>query len=180
MSCSEWETRIALHIEGDAVDAAVDRHLGECAACRRFAAGLRESQAALEDLAVEALDPAALAAVRARVLAELDRPKKSAWAWVWSMAGAAALLLLLTVVTVQVPGPVTLVRPPAAPRAPQAIDPQPAPRPRAVRHMRKRVRQPDRPKIAVLPRTEPMVVKFVTDDPNIVVIWLVEGKGETE
>ncbi len=177
MSCSEWETRIALHIEGDAVDDAVDRHLSECVACRQFAAGLRDSQAALKDLAGEALDPAALVAVRAQVLGELERPKK----WTWGFAAAAAvLLLLLTVVLVRVRRPVAPLPQPAVARAPRMIEPQPAPRPRAVRHVPKRRPQPERPKLAAASRTEPLVIKFVTDDPNIVVIWLVEGKGETE
>ncbi len=179
MSCSEWEARIALHIEGDAVDSAVDRHLAECAGCRQFAAGLRDSQSALKGLADEALDPAALAAVRARVLGKVDRPKDRAWVWVF--AAAAALLLVTAAVMVQVRRPAPLAPPPpAVARAPQAIEQRPKPRPRAVRHIPKRVRQPERPKIAAAPKTEPMVIKFVTDDPNIVVIWLVEGKGETE
>ena len=170
---------------GDAVDVAVDRHLGDCAGCRRFAAELRESQAALKDLADEALDQAALAAVRARVLAELDRPRR--WTWAWGFAAVAALLLVLSVVLVRARRPVPLLPPPAVARIPQTVEPQPAPpatqarpvrRARAVRHVPKRVRRPEPAKLAVAHKTEPMVIKFVTDDPNIVVIWLVEGKVE--
>ena len=90
MRCREWEERIALWAGGDLDDQAVERHLQECAECREFAAGLRESLDLLRGAHAEEIPAAAFTAVRARVLARLARPW---WKRAWVYAAAAVVLL---------------------------------------------------------------------------------------
>jgi hypothetical protein len=100
MNCSEWEERIALYAGGDlhpAEAAEVERHLGDCPGCRLFASDLKESLELLQDVHREPLAPAHFAAVRARVLAELESGRQPWWrkVWVYGLAAAAAALFLI-------------------------------------------------------------------------------------
>lgn len=70
MTCSELHPEIAL-LAGDELPAdrrpAVERHLEECAACRRLADSLREDRRTLRQLADEPIDPEALRRIRTGV-----------------------------------------------------------------------------------------------------------------
>jgi hypothetical protein len=102
MSCShlsngsEWERRIALYAGGDLrPDEAeeVERVLAECMECAAVAESYRAQRRTLATAYEEAIAPAHYAAVRARVLAELERGKRRTWCWAWVGAVAAAVLV---------------------------------------------------------------------------------------
>ncbi len=81
MSCESYESLIALHVEGDLTPAEteeLERHLRDCAACRRFADEMRASQRALKEHGRAAVDPAVLAGIRAGVLRRIER-RQRAW-----------------------------------------------------------------------------------------------------
>jgi hypothetical protein len=107
----------------------------------------------------EPIDPAHYAAVRARVIAEIERTRNP-WrrlAWVSGVAATAAalLLVLLPVRRPELP-------PLAAPAA--AIPSAPAP-------ARIIARAPIRP---ARPHREPLTIKLQTSDPNIVIYWIAD------
>jgi anti-sigma factor RsiW len=81
MNCVDWEERIALYAGGDLAPAeaqAVERHVAECAGCQMLLSGLRQSLALVREVHSEPVEAAHFAAVRARVLAELERVRQGA------------------------------------------------------------------------------------------------------
>jgi anti-sigma factor RsiW len=177
MNCRNWEERIALYAGGDLPPkeaAEAEAHLQDCAGCREFAAELREHAAWMRE-AHHGLPAAAdFAAVRAGVLARLERRRRPVvWGLVWGggFAAAAALVVLLVHRPPSEPAkpvpPVAVVKPPI-----QTVE---NPLPRPVR--RRRRAHAFRPKETPLP-PEPLVVKLITDDPDVVIYWIVDPKGD--
>jgi hypothetical protein len=97
MTCTRYETDLALYVERDlppAAAAAVEAHLGECPSCPRLLAELYASQALVKDLAAEEIDPEALATVRVRAIvaaARARRSRRSGTVPAWAMAAAIVL-----------------------------------------------------------------------------------------
>jgi anti-sigma factor RsiW len=172
MNCVEWEERIALYAGGDLVPAeaqAVERHVSECAGCQVLLNGLRESLALVRDAHVEPMEAAHFAAVRARVLAELESAPARRWrfAWIGAMAAAAAVLLMALWPRSELRLAMPMPQVQAAPAVARTV---PTPH-------RKVVAKP-RPPQPVEEAAEPMVVKLLTDDPNVVIYWITDTKGE--
>ncbi|HEY2014946.1 MAG TPA: zf-HC2 domain-containing protein [Bryobacteraceae bacterium] len=180
MNCMEWEERLALYAGGDlpaAKVAEVERHLGECAGCQVFASGLREGLELLQGAHTEIPEPVHFAAVRSRVLAELERRQRPFWrrAWVYGFAlTAVALLVAVAVrpmlrVAPQPPRPpqvATVLQPPVL--VPPSVEPvQPVVKP-PVKH---------RPRPKAEPG-EPVLVRLVTDNPDVVIYWISERRGD--
>ncbi len=167
MSCEQYERPIALYVEGDIEDAGLERHLAGCAGCRDLLEDLRASQAMLKEL--PGADPAFLNAVRSGVFARIGERRRMLWPWVAAGAMAAAALSAIVLrpalrqpVPSAPPAHVHVAATPVAPVMPvQAIQ----------RRRRLRVRK-------MAPAKEPLVVKMLTDDPNIVIIWLVDQPGD--
>jgi hypothetical protein len=169
MTCREYEPLIALYVEGDIDGRDVEPHLAGCSACRELLEDLRVSQAALKELS--AVDPAFLSAVRAGVLAKIDRRRRMAWPWVAAFAAASALIVVALTMPRQ---PAVIVKAPASSggAAPLVRDRLPA-RPSVI------AQAPPKPKRKRRrPPPEPLVVKMLTDDPDIVIIWLVDQPGD--
>ena len=99
MTCTRYETDLALYVERDLSDAdaaAVEAHLRECLTCAAFLAELRASQALVKDLAAEEIDSEALAVVRVRTIVAAARARRSRRPrWVPAWAAAAAIVLAL-------------------------------------------------------------------------------------
>jgi len=174
MNCVEWEERIALCAGGDLAPAeaqAVDCHIAECAGCRELLVGLRESLALVREAHAEPVETAHFAAVRARVLAELEHAPARRWRFAWLGAMAAAAVVLTMAIwprpelRLAVPMPVA----PAAPVVARTV--VPPPRPKTV--VRPRPAQPVQEAAA-----PPTVVKLLTDDPDVVIYWITDTKGE--
>lgn len=171
MSCGECHERIAL----DAYSAEVERHLETCAECREFRAGLERVLGMLEEAHQQAFGDAELAPVRERVRARITAGRRR-WAPVWAGGLAAALLLLAVWIGQRHTRPVSDRERPVAAVLPSKPQPVPAPtapvkvkRPARVRRVRN----------AALPRpAEPLTVKLITDDPNVVIYWIIDGKGD--
>jgi hypothetical protein len=185
MNCANWEERIALYMGEDLerVEAVeVERHLGECPGCQVFASGIRESMVILRQTHVEDAHEAASAAVRARVMAALEKQRQPWWrsAWVYSVCAAAMLLLVFVlwprhrveVAHREAPAPQPLVI--ADPPVPRKAAPV---RVMRVRRQRRPAKPVGPPLIAAHP-AKPLVVKLVTDDPDVVIYWITDTTGE--
>jgi hypothetical protein len=176
MNCRDWEERIALWAGGDlsaAEAGGVERHVAGCEDCRRFAEGVRQSLGVLREAHEEPIAPAHFAAVRARVIGELEGARAPWWrrSWVYGFCAAAAVTVLLMAPLRPGPAPppprVALVRPPA-PVVEKAISP-----PHAAK-LRRPLRASRKP---VPSKSEPLVVKLLTDDPDVVIYWIAD-QGE--
>jgi Putative zinc-finger len=171
MSCEAFEKLVALDAGGDLAPAEAARlgaHLEACAPCRELVRGIGESQAALKALSEDAPNDDALALWRRGLLARIDsQPRRRApgWGWAWAAAAAVALVAFLAVPRKAPPSPTPLAR-----LTPAAVLPAPQP-PAPVVHRRPRHRR------APAPVPEPLLVKLETSDPNVVIYWIVEGKG---
>jgi putative zinc finger protein len=177
MNCRDWEERIALHAGGDlrpeeAVE--TEGHLRECAHCREFAIELRVHAAWMREVHSELPAATDFAAMRAGVLERLEsRRRPAAWRLVWAggLAAIAALVLLWFETPRREP-----VRP--APQVAVAIPSvttveNPPPRPAQRHHRTHRLR----PKAPPEP-SQPLLVKLITDDPDVVIYWIVDPKGD--
>lgn len=170
MHCKDWEERVALHVGGDlpaAELAAVERHLAECAACQVLWSGMKEGLELLQGAHAEPLPPASYTAVRGRVMAELAAGR--AWWW-WRRAGglaAAAVVMLVALAVWPEPRVQPLPRLALAkPTAPEIHLTQAPPLFRAAPLIRAaRVGKRS---------AQPLLVRLVTEDPNIVIYWIAD------
>ena len=173
MTCKDWEERIALAAEDDP---GAERHLAECAACREKAAAWQRDLNWLKEAHREPIAPSHYAAVRARVLAELEHSRRRVWRQIWAAALSAAAILILFLLfprTAQTPATVgRAFRPVAA--LPSGA---PAGRPAAARKSRPTLARRAIRKPAPV-QHEPLVVKLLTDDPNVIIYWIADRKGE--
>jgi anti-sigma factor RsiW len=191
MNCSDWEERIALHAGGDlppAEAAEVERHLRECAGCQVLASGLEQSLALLKEAHNEPLSPAHFPAVRARVVAELEQEQRRGAFWARRRAwgyGLAAVAVALLVMLALRPGRTPAVARTnrsltvAAPTAPVVATREKigGGRESAVRpHIRRVARRVVRANVPDTSNPEPLLVKLVTDDPNVVIYWIADRK----
>ncbi|MEO8596920.1 MAG: zf-HC2 domain-containing protein [Candidatus Solibacter sp.] len=176
MNCAEWEERVVLHAGGDLAGAeasAVDRHLGECARCRMFFRGVRDSLAILQASHTEPASAAHFTAVRTRVLAEIERGRRPWWRLVW-ISGAVAMAALVAMAVLWPRGPL-----PQAPRIMASIPAAPlllttTPRRVASIPPTLRVQTSATARAEAPPRRTPLTIKLQTDDPNIVIYWIAD------
>jgi anti-sigma factor RsiW len=174
VNCSKFETDIALYAGGDLPAgqiARIEAHLAECADCRALAEELRALVIGLRD---EPLEDAMVAQIHQRVMAEVGGAG-------FSLRGALAPLLALAAALVLA---TVLLWPGHSPRhapvariarvEPSLIAPSPPVNVVPVRHrvVRRRRRAPN------AQPGPPLLVQFVTDDPNIVIYWLVNQKPQ--
>jgi hypothetical protein len=159
MTCEECELLLAQ----DEVGSEVEAHLAGCPGCRSLAAELQANAHAMRALGAE-------------VMPALTMPKRagSPW-WKWSSAAAALVVTLTTAWWAS--------RPPKPPQivsvdvkvtgiVPREVAPVPA-------------KIPEKLTPAVVPTAavaykEPLRVKMLTPDPDVVIYWLVDQKGELE
>jgi anti-sigma factor RsiW len=168
MNCVEWEREIASESES----AELEEHLAVCASCREFAREIEANRGAIRELAI---DLSAYSAVRRGVLAGIQAERRRrAWR-TWSAAAAACVaiftvsMLVARFNTVAPPAPVAFAK--AAPK----IEWTPTPR-----RTRPPIRHAHGAEVAhaVPAKQEPLVVKMLTNDPDVIIVWLVDPKGE--
>ena len=175
MNCGEWEELVGLCVEGtlDPVQTrALDAHIGACAACREFAAGLAETQIALADLRQVSPDPEEYAQLRHGVMGRIATARRRV---VWlPYAVAAGLLLALFAGYRPDHRPTSFheIRPPEV-RVHKSVD-------TAGRSARAtfRVKRATRRATIKPERAEPLVIKMATPDPDVLIIWFVDKKGD--
>jgi hypothetical protein len=166
MNCSEWEEKVALYAGGDLAPAdgrALEGHLAECAGCQLLLSGLRQTLELAREAHGDPIDAAHYAAVRARVLAELRQAPARRWrfAWVYAMAAAAVVLGIMMWPRPELRLALPVPHTPAAPAIAKVELPKPAP-PRSVHP------------------GEPILMQIQTDNPDVVIYWMTETKGETK
>lgn len=150
MTCSECQLQIFdAELDQDAVV-----HLTECDDCRSLDQEVRLNASAMASMREDAV------------------PVRRARRWPWVVAAAAVLVAAIGLSYVRTPAEaprqVAVIQPQplATPPLPRTIVPKPAPvqRARSVKPMP--------------PSDEPLLVKFLTDDPDVVIYWLIEPQGE--
>ena len=134
---------------------------------------------ALRSLREEPLDERMAGEVRAAVLGRIRRERRQRWAW---MAVAAAVLAMAAGLSVSRRATEAPAVPERARVEETALPVEPKP-PRVVAAIaKKRVEPRRKPTPAPRLAKEPMRIHMLTDDPNLVIIWLVgeeeEGGGE--
>jgi hypothetical protein len=173
MNCSDWEQEIASESES----VALEEHLRACGHCRDFAGEVERNRAAMQ--AVE-IHPAAFDAVRLRVLDEIRAKKRRVAWWAWSAVAAAACVAILCVSLVlqswKNPAPPKLV---FATKNPPVIERAPAPLVVRAHHRVRRHFGPVTASAGPAYKPEPLVVKMLTNDPDVIIIWLVDQKGDS-
>jgi hypothetical protein len=169
MNCPEFERLAAAAAEDE-----IERHIAGCEACRMLSEGLRS-------LREDAVPDAAYVAVRARVLDQVRGERRRWWRW-WLGAAAAACAVIVvllswrTVTSVAPPPRVALTAPPA-PEVKVSVKP-PLDRPRRLSRGRHRVQAAVATAKPAIDPAEPLLIKLMTDDPDIVIYWIVEKRGD--
>jgi Putative zinc-finger len=175
MNCVEWEERVALYAGGDLASGdaqVVEQHVAECAGCQVLLSGLREGLALAREAHSEPIEAAHFAAVRARVLAEIEGGSVRWWRHAWIYAMGAAAVVLLAVLWPRTEEHLALPTP-AAPTAP-TIARVALPRPTVPVH-----RSPAARPASAEP-VETVLMKIETDNPDVVIYWIAESKGDTK
>jgi len=206
MKCSDFERLIALYVEEDLHEeerAWVEAHLRTCSACWDLAEDLKESQAVFRAIRQDVPAAAALSNLRERVMSEVGGLQSTSWferVFIGAFRRRAALAGVLLLVVVygawrfaRVPGvvPATVPVEIAVSSPPPVVSPAPAvsevvsetvseartPVQKRVRH-RAPVQVPaPAPAPAPVAESQQLTIKLLTDDPNIIIYWLVE-KGD--
>jgi hypothetical protein len=135
-------------------------------------AEFEKNAAAMREVAIPS---AAFAAVRQRVLSDIQARKRRAWWWNWSAVAAAACVAILCVryLAPSLERPAALV----ARKDPPKIEWTARPVAHRVHHKSSGRLLAGR---APVRKSEPLaVVKMLTDDPNVIIIWLVDQKGDS-
>jgi hypothetical protein len=205
MSGTRWNRLVALYV-GDDLDRRsterVERHLAACDACRRLEQELRSGILNLRELDTAATGDLGLGSVRGAVMARMEnrrqrpvvflRPRLQA-----ALATAVVVIALAILIRdsrgpgvphlagreVPSPAPVVLAEP-----EPRVVSP-PQPPPAIVGEDSNtagarvaRAEPPRRGPIVGTPRSAPaeaMTIKILTDDPDVVIYWIVDPKGAT-
>jgi anti-sigma factor RsiW len=173
MNCERACELIALAASGDvtlAEQAAIDRHMTSCAACREEATAVGVLTDELAAIRGDSLPESAFAAVRTRVVEELASRRKLAWLRAWpafaaAMACTAIVAVLLRPVTTPPPLPVeqaeVLPQPLEQPSAAPPVAPVHSAKPRVTR-----IHKP----------SGPLVIQMLTNDPNVVIYWIADAR----
>jgi len=191
MSCKDFKHLIALHVEGDGSESErqrVESHLRTCSDCWDLAEDLKESQAVFKSIRANVPNQATLSAVRARVLDDVEGRESGTWFERFFLAGFRQKATLAGLALMMVgsgalwfawesespiaPRPTAVIVRPAVPAPlPQAVSNEPAPKPRARRQRSVPIPVPQEPQPQV-------TIRFVTDDPKVIIYWLGDEKGD--
>jgi len=172
MSCTRWESDVALYVGGDLPEhdaERVEQHLADCAECRTLAEELCTELGALAELRDEPLEDAMVAQVRRGVMSRIEGRRP--WRLYWGLALAAAVLVAVVLMwpqTLQKQVAPVAARVPEAPTSRAGWEPAAGRGPAPRKHRKRRV----------APAEPTLLVQFVTDDPNIVIYWLVDQKPQ--
>ena len=199
MKCSDFERLVALYVEEDlheAERASVEAHLRTCSTCWDLAEDLKESQSVFKAIRQDVPAAAALSNLRERVMSEVEGLQSASWferLFPGAFRRRAALAGVLVLVAgygvwqfarvpaagpasvPQVPVQTAASRPPApVVVAPPMVAETKAPAPKRVRRKA--------PGLVPLPASEQapqqVTIKLLTDDPNVIIYWLVDEKGD--
>jgi anti-sigma factor RsiW len=182
VNCEQARELAALAASGDVTPAeerALACHMAGCGECRAEAQEFEVLCGHLAAMREESAPEHVYAAVRARVLGEIGERHRSGWLAAWpAFAVVVACTVILAVVlhpearvtNHQVHQPEAVVAETAAPEEATAIAASPA-----LRRVRRAV------KLAKSQEpVEPLVVHMFTDDPDVVIYWIADGRGSVQ
>lgn len=176
MNCDEALGIAALAASGDASPAELQEfnvHAAVCAACRSEIAGFGALLSQLQGMREAELPGSACAAVRARVISDIDGRRRRRWVVAWSSLAVAACAIAM-VFALHREAPVAVLR---ATRPPveiaSVLDAGPEIPAQSAPRIRRVVRR-----IAQGKPAEPIVVHMFTNDPNVVIYWVADSKKE--
>jgi anti-sigma factor RsiW len=175
MNCEEACVVAALAASGDATAAELhdlETHTAGCAACLAEVAGFEALRGQLHEMRDVSAPDSAYAALRARVVSQIDGSRRRRWVLAWSSL-AVATLCIIAVFALHRAEPVAVLQPPAVPLVIATVQDNESripelPRPHRVRRAVRRIvpREPE----------EPIVVHMFTNDPNVVIYWVADAK----
>ena len=185
MNCRDWEERLALYAGGDLAPdeaAEVERHLGECPGCQMFASGLKESLEMLRESHRERPVPGAFrGGAGASAGGSGTRPASfvAAGMGVWLGVGGrgAACWRSSRCGHPEAAGSGRCRHPPAALGARAGSRQEAAGITWTARRPGESPRHQRRAPVKAQPG-EPIVVRMVTDNPDVVIYWIAETRGE--
>lgn len=157
MTCEECELLLAQN----EIDQEVDAHLSGCPNCRSLAAELQANAHAMRAMGEEGMPPVRI-------------PERGIPWWKWTSAAAALIITF---------GAAWWAARPAKPPQIVSIDVKVAgvvPKgevPYVKAEIPKKL-TPARVPIVPVANTEPLKVKMLTPDPDVVIYWLIDSKGE--
>jgi len=157
MTCQECELALAR----EESSGAVNEHLSACAACRAQAEEMQANSQALRAFATDELP-----SVRAGVMAEIHAARRMRWDW--ALAAAAILVVVFAASRMW-----RIWNTPVPELPPVRIAVAPPEVPIPVEKTRPRRQAP-------VQHAEPLMVKMLTSDPDVVIYWLIETKEGTE
>lgn len=188
MKCPDFEKLIALDLEGDLPQRkgkAVAEHLKGCRPCQEFTEKLKESQTLLKSLAQESVDDGVLQELRQSVLKGLPTKEERQRFPVWRYALGAGVtaIMVLAAITLWHPSNdrvADVSRAIPNQTATEAVEQQTLTlAPRSSVRARKGKSNLHRRKyfnssLTASERPQQLTIKLVTDDPNVVIYWLVD------
>jgi hypothetical protein len=159
MTCSDRERDLALYAGGDSEDGTLARHVETCPRCREYVDSMRTLLAGMTPDTVPAAPPIAAAVMRT------IRRRRYSLAALAVTAAAATVLIAAGVSMLMRPVAIIAIAPPAPAGAIVTAEPlRSTPKTHSVKHHRAKTATP----------AEPVVVKLVTDDPNVVIYWITD------
>ncbi len=206
MNCVRWQRLVALYV-GDDLDrsrtAKVELHIAACPSCRDLEHDLRQDRLRLLDLDAAAMNGFELGSVRGAVMAKIEnRQKRSpviSQPRLLSALAMAVVVIALALVMRRSSGPdaphtVSREIPSPSPGLATVPEPQDAPLPQPTPDSVRSVPNSADTRLArveTLPAgrstssppsvpAEPMTIKILTDDPEVVIYWIVDPKGDKE
>jgi hypothetical protein len=178
VNCEQASGLVALAASSDVTPEerrALESHAAGCAECRAEASAFEALCGQLAAMREEAAPGHAYAAVRARVVAEVNLRRRQGRVAAWAGFAAVVACSLILVVALHHEAPIT-AQPPVPVRAAVADVPDEVPAivaPSANRRIRK---------VAMGVETqesgEPLVVHMLTSDPDVVIYWIADAKGK--
>ncbi|MBI2841527.1 MAG: zf-HC2 domain-containing protein [Acidobacteria bacterium] len=192
MSCQKYDDLLALFAGGDlgaSEEERIEAHIATCSSCRAIVEELRSHREVLAGLADEAVDDAVLRSVRRRVMARIEPRAHRTGAWRWAWAAAAAIgAILVSVAVLKHPHdqrPVSTTQHPQPAPTVRAAEPSASPAENLAAQTQSvtqiaRVQAPHSSPLTGAKAAEPLVVKMLTDDPDVVIYWLVDSEGEKQ
>lgn len=188
MKCPDFEKLIALDLEGDLPERkgkAVAEHLKGCKPCEEFTEKLKASQTLLKTLAQESVDDGELQQVRQNLLNSLpnEEERQGLSGWRYALGAGVTAVMLLVAITLWRPSnhrvaDVTGATPKqTATEAGEQQTPTLAPRPSVRATKGKSIlrrRKYFSSSLTASERPQQLTIKLVTDDPNVVIYWLVD------
>ncbi|HVH69792.1 MAG TPA: zf-HC2 domain-containing protein [Candidatus Dormibacteraeota bacterium] len=188
MKCLDFEKLIALDLEGDLPERkgkAVAEHLKVCRRCQEFTEKLKASQTLLKSLAQESVDDGVLQEVRQSVFKSLptEKERQGFRGWRYALGAGVTAVMVLAAITLWRPWngrspDVTRTTPKQT--ATEAVGQQtPTLAPRSSVRATKgksvlRRRKYFNSLLTASKGRQQLAIKLVTDDPNVVIYWLVD------